>query len=245
MHERERLPELPAVEPGLQLLQSATDAPPVEAIQSLALDALLLGSSTGTAVWIDALDHARTDTLSTLAPDPRVLDRIRVARGFTAYQHAAIVERCFEAVRDGPDADARRVPAPEDVSLIVCPAVDALYRADDVRSGTAEDLLYRVLARLRTLARELDVPVLVSRWKRDDLSAPFETAADGTITCRETAQGLRFETADRETLAYPLGDGLVQTTLTYWAEILRARQPLYERYSVGDPDPITPATLEG
>lgn len=244
MHAREKIPEMPEVEPGLHLLRSESETPPVKPLQSMAIDRLLLGPSTGVALWVDALDHARTDTLTTLAPNERVLDRVHLARGFTAYQHAAIVERLFTTLR--PDAaESARPVAPEDVSLLVCPAVDALYREDDVGAETAEALCFRVLARLQALARRLDVPVLVSQWQRDSLSAPFETAADQTITCRQTEHGVRFEGAESETLIYPLEDGLVQTTLSYWREILRAREPLYERYSIGDPEPLTPASLEG
>ena len=245
MTQFERIPELPTLEPGLQLLRTDDDEPPVRPLQSLVVDTLLLGSSGGTAVWIDALDHARTDTLTTLAPSSQILDRIHLARGFTAYQHAAIVERLFEALQSPTAHTSDQQITPDEVSVIVCPAVDALYRADDVGSETARELLYRVLARLQTLARQLEVPVLASQWQRDSLSEPFANAADGTITCRRTDHGLRFETPDTETLVYPLDDGSVQTTLAYWVEILDARRPLYDRYSVGTTEPISSATLEG
>ncbi|MFD1589436.1 hypothetical protein ACFR9U_20870 [Halorientalis brevis] len=243
MRQLDSIPELPRLEPGLTLLRVAGEGRPLKPLQSLVIDTLLLGDGTGQAVWIDALDHARTDTLSALAPSPRLLDRVSVARGFTAYQHAALVEHLF-SLCESDDRDARSV-TPDSVSLVVCPAVDGLYRDDDVGEDVAEALLYRVLARLQTLARTLDVPVLVTRWEDDALSAPFETAATRTITCRQTDLGVRFEGGDHETLVYQLPGGYVQTTLAYWAEILDARTPLYERYSVGESQPITPEALEG
>lgn len=243
MHQLDAIPELPQLEPGLNVLCVEGDARPLKPLQSLVIDTLLLGDSNGQAVWIDALDHARTDTLSALAPSHRLLDRLSVARGFTPYQHAALVEHLFTLCQG--DGGESQPMSPESVSLLVCPAVDGLYREDDINRDVAEDLLYRVLARLQTLARELDVPVLVTRWEADALSAPFETAAATTITCRQTDQGIRFEGGDHETLVYQLEGEYVQTTLAYWAEILDARTPLYDRYSVGESQPITPTVLEG
>lgn len=242
MTDFEQIPEMPRLEPGIQLLQTDGDLAPIKPLQSLVIDTLLLDDAGGHAVWIDALDRARTDTMSSLAPSQRVLDRVHLARGFTPYQHAAAIESIFEMLQSESghgDID------PADVSLLVCPAVDALYREDDIRQGIAEELLYRVLARLSTIARTLEIPVLVSRVRDDELATPFETAADTTITCRETDLGIWFEADQVETLFYPLENGYVQTTLAYWAEILQARQPLYERYSIGTPQPITPSVLEG
>jgi len=232
---------MPRLEPGLCLLRAPAATRPVKPLQSLVVDTLLLGSSSGQAVWVDAFDHARTDILSSLAPSQRLLDRIQVARGFTPHQHAAIVEHLFTTLR----GDGTPPVSPASLSLLVCPAVDALYREDDIRDDVAESLCYRVLARLSALARAYEVPVLVSTWQADALTAPFETAADTTITCTQTDFGIWFETDETETLVYPLGDGTVQTTLAYWAEILRARQPLYDRHSVGEAEPISSTTLRG
>jgi hypothetical protein len=242
MQQLDTIPELPRLESGVTLLRTTAETRPVQPLQSLLVDTLLLGDGGDHAVWVDALDHARTDVLASLAPAPRLLDRVQVARGFTAYQHAAIVERLFDACREGGSATGLDV---DSLSLVVCPAVDALYREDDVPPETAGPLCYRVLAWLRTIARDLDVPVLVTCWRDDDFAAPFETAATDVVTCRETPLGVRFESDDTETLVYPLDDGTVQTTLAYWAEILRARRPLYERYGLGEPRPIGPDALRG
>jgi len=65
-------------------------------LQSLVLDHLLLHN--GPAFWVDANGHATTTTLAQIAPSHRLLNRIHVARGFTAYQH-------YGAVCDLPTAD--------------------------------------------------------------------------------------------------------------------------------------------
>jgi len=57
----------------------------------------IISSCAGPAFWVDANGHATTTTLSQIAPSRRLLDRIHVARGFTAYQH-------YGAVSDLPTA---------------------------------------------------------------------------------------------------------------------------------------------
>jgi hypothetical protein len=110
-------------------------------------------------------------------------------------------------------------------SLIVVPAVDAQYRADDTLGEThAETLQARTLARLTTYADGYDVPVLVTRSKRDAFTTPVDTAADHHLQCEQTRMGPRIVGDDFETLIYPVDDGAYyQTTLAYWRQLLNAR----------------------
>jgi len=57
---------------------------------------------------------------------------------------------------------------------------------------------------------------------------------------RDTSLGSAFQTPDDETLVYPVEGGQwVQTTLSFWADILAAREPLYNQ-PLGE----SPETLE-
>jgi len=47
--------------------------------------------TTGPPFWVDANGHATTTTLAQISPAQRLLGRIHVARGFTAYQHYGAV----------------------------------------------------------------------------------------------------------------------------------------------------------
>jgi hypothetical protein len=124
------------------------------------LDHLLLHD--GPAFWIDADGHATTTTFARIAPSQRLLDRIHVARGFTAYQHYGAVRDLSTAVnqsiqRSTSDAGTRdrRPPgrdddtSPHTPSLIVAPALDA---PDGVRSasGHRRDRNRRATPRLST-----------------------------------------------------------------------------------------------
>jgi hypothetical protein len=241
-------PELPALGPGLHLLEMDADSTGV--LHSLVLDHLLLNP--GQAYWVDSHNRIAPHHLARIAPSARVLDRIQIARGFTPYQHYTLIDRlarCVdvdlarkgtpptdaEAERDGGAGEASASP----VSLVVTPALDGLYReASDLRRGDREgrEMFLHSVAVLDRLARRHDLAVLVSLSHADDLTAPVTRAATGTIRCEQTRFGPRFtvdgdDTAtDRfETLVYPVGHGMVQTTLAFWREVLAARTPLYEQ----------------
>ena len=219
-------PELPRLEPGITLLElpGRTLSP----LHSLVLDHLLLDG--GTALWIDARNHGPSQLLAKLAPSPRILDRVRIARGFTAFQHAALVAHASAHL----DADT---------SLVVAPALDSQYR-DDVRGVESRALLLRTVARLAGYAREADLPVLVTRTGDDRLGRPIAASADEVLEVEETRFGPRFSGSDFETLVYSGPGGRhVQTTLAYWQRILEARAPLYE-HSPAAPTTSTPEVTQ-
>lgn len=208
-------PELPSLDPGLQLLETCSETC-LSALHALVIDHVLLNN--GQAYWVDSGHHAVTNNLRDIAPNDRVLDRIKVARGFTRYQHTAIVRHLPETLRD-------------DASLLVVPTVDYHYRGDDVRGHDPQAMLTRGLAELARIARDHDLAVLLTRHRADEFSQPVESLVDRTLTYRDTACGPRFEGDDFETMLYDLGDGWVQTTWAFWRDILAERESLYEGHA--------------
>jgi len=218
--ETRTVPELPTLDDGLTLL--VTDDGVREALHSLVLDHVLCEGNP--AYWVDTYGHATTRSLARLAPSSRVLDRICVARGFTPFQHYAIVETVAE---QGSDTDH---------SLLVVPDLDGLYREDEVRRTEGEEMLVRVLAILAGIARRQDRPILVTRTAADDFAAPIGRAASETIRFERTAMGPRFSTEEFDTLVYPSGHGYVQTTLAFWERVLAARQPVHDAHTSASPE---------
>lgn len=226
---------LPSLENGITLLD-VDGSRGVPILQSLVLDHLLMHD--GPAFWVDANGHATTTTLAQIAPSQRLVDRIHVARGFTAYQHYGAVDELSMAVNQSIQHSAgtsqlggQRAPGRDDdssqhtPSLIVAPAVDAQYRADDtLGEAHAETLQARTLARLATYADGYDIPVLVTRSTQSEFTAPVAMAADQHLECKQTRMGPRFVGDDFETLVYPVDDGAYyQTTFAYWQQLLGAR----------------------
>ncbi|MFD1600678.1 hypothetical protein ACFSBX_17200 [Halobellus rarus] len=242
---------LPSLEDGITLLD-IEGGRGVPILQSLALDHLLLHD--GPAFWVDANGHATTTTLAQIAPSQRLLDRIHVARGFTAYQHygtvcdlpTAVNQSIRRSTANTGTSSRQSTARNEDASshtpsLIVAPAVDAQYRTDDTLGDAhAETLQARTLARLATYADGYDVPVLVTRSKADEFSAPIATAADRHLECEQTRMGPRFVGDEFETLVYPVDDGAYyQTTFAYWRQLLGARA---EQVGLEPASPSTPTT---
>ena len=226
---------LPSLDKGITLLD-VEGSRGVPILQSLVLDHLLLHD--GPAFWVDANGHATTTTLARIAPSRRLLDRIHVARGFTAYQHYGAVCDLPTAVNTEIQSSSaesgttgRRTASrdgdtsPHTPALIVAPAVDAQYRADDTLGETHTKTLHaRTLARLRTYAEGYDIPVLVTRTKRNEFTEPVATIADHHLECEQTRMGPRIVGEDFETLVYPVDDGAYyQTTFAYWRQLLAAR----------------------
>lgn len=214
-------PELPELEAGIRLLDVEDAERATGPLHSLVLDHLFMND--GNAVWVDAGGHAVSQSLASLAPNGRTLDRIAVARGFTAHQH-------YELVRQLPE----RVD--EDTSLVVCPALDHFYRETETYADEGEDLFLRALATVAGVADRYDVPVLVTRSKRDSFSDPLTAAAADTIRCEQTKFGPRFVGDDFETLVYPMEDGMVQTTLTFWRRVLDVRVSATEPTATPTPE---------
>ena len=246
---------MPSLDDGITLLD-VEGSRGVPIVQSLVLDHLLMHD--GPVFWVDADGHATTIVLARIAPSRRLLDRIHVARAFTAYQHygaicnlPTAVNKSIRTLTADTTAAGRRAPSrdedmsPHTPSLIVTPAVDAQYRADDTLGEThAKTLQARTLARLATYVEGYDIPVLVIRNEQNEFTEPVARAADHHLECDHTRMGPRIRGEDFETLVYPVDDGAYyQTTFAYWRQLLAARAT-----QVGV-EPATPApstsTLEG
>ena len=154
------------------------------------------------------------------ASSPRVLEPLRIARAFTAYQHHSLVRDVTR--RAGPDA-----------SLLVAPNVAALYHDADLPEWEREDLLAASLETLAELGRVLDCPVVVTSAD-DDRVATISERADATIECVRTREGIRLERVDDaadadggpaavvdETAGY-WHERYWQTTIPYWADLYGA-----------------------
>lgn len=222
----------PALESGITLLD-VEDTPSVPLLQSLVLDHLLMHD--GLAFWVDADGHATTTTFARITPSQRLLDRIQVARGFTAYQHYAAICTLQTAIsgeqQQTESSGEQYTPRhtgdrlARSPSLIAAPAIDAQYRADDTLDPAhAATLQARALAQLSSYVDEHDVPVVVTRSASDEFTAPVAQIADHQLVCEQTQMGPRIVGNDFETLVYPVGDGAYrQTTFAYWHQLLTAR----------------------
>lgn len=207
-HRPSHSPELPTLDAGVTLLETNERA--TGALQSLVLDHILLEN--GPAVWVDAKGHSTTQTLAQVAPSMRTLDRVHIARAFTPWQHQSLLRDLTETVD-------------EQTSLVVLPSFDAFYRTDDLRRGERKRMLEAGARLIGTLAADYEIPILVTQCRTDVLTAPLRAKVDSVVECELTKFGPRFIGDEFESLVYPVGDGLVQTTLAFWQRVLETRHP--------------------
>ncbi|MFB6072430.1 MAG: hypothetical protein ABEJ88_05615 [Halobacterium sp.] len=201
---------LPTLDAGVTLLRGGDRT----AVAALAAAEIERGD--GLARWVDARNHASTHVLTDVARTDRVLDRVRVARAFTAHQHHALVRQLV--------ADARRP-----TSLVVAPAVDDLYRDDDLLASEAETLREATLSTLAALADARGVPVLVTATDPGDVAAH----ADHEVDVEPTRFGPRFDAGDEQTDAYWTRGGW-QTTIPYWVDLVGR---VADEYGATAPEP--------
>jgi hypothetical protein len=158
----------------------------------------------GPAYWVDACNRAVPATLHD-ALSGQARRSLRVARAFTGYQH-------HELVRDLP---ARVRP---NTSLVVAPAVGALYADDDVPDYEADAMCASTLELLDAVATAVDTPVLVTA-STGTYADEVRATADHTLDAMATNAGLRFEGAGFRTDVYVDRWGF-QTTIPYWVDLL-------------------------
>lgn len=204
------MPMLPSLDRGVSLLETGERA--TGALQSLVLDHLLVTG--GLAYWIDGYGHAVTSTLARIAPSTRLLDRIQIARGFTPFQHHRLLEQLDTCTTD-----------PE---LVVLPAFESQYRGDDLARGDADRLLASAADQIRILTSQYEIPILLTRHQDGPLPERLKALVESRIHYETTRFGPRFVGEDFETLVYDVGEGLIQTTLTFWEQVLAARHETQE-----------------
>jgi len=213
-------PALPDLDPGVTLLTIDSDA--ARAIHALTVDRVLCTGREG--YWIDTGRQAQTDPLVDIAPSDRILDRIHVARAFTPFQH-------LDCLRALPQS------CPEQTSLVVVPAADLYYRDDNLLGDEGRAMFLAGVAALAGIARQREIPVLVTQHTADSFSQPLAAAATQTLTCTATPFGPRFHSDETETLVYQVdGREAVQTTLAFWERVIAARQPVYEQSLHAQPE---------
>lgn len=190
-------------------------------LQALALDTAL--TDCGDVVWIDTQGYVSTLSLTRVAPSPRALDRVHLARAFTIHQHRTLIEQTAQWLRGGADSPFGS-PDTDEPAAIVVPAVDVLYQAGELSDEQSRELFTRTVAVLRHIAREHGLPVLTTRGSTDAFTDPLTRDAV-SIDVHQTQFRPRFEcdALGFETVAYPCTDGTIQTTLSFWREILRSR----------------------
>jgi hypothetical protein len=189
------LDDRPCVEPGINVVEKPEDIP---VFQELVASELY---TQGEAVWIDTKNQSSTYALSS-AGSPELLERVRIGRAFTPFQHHNLVRRLEKFIEDSTE-------------LLVLPQFTFLYLEGQVSDWEAEELFEESWEEVKKLQREHGLKVLVSIPQGSGLGERVVEDADETIEAEQNSEGVRInsESSDREVYA---GAGGPQTTLHYW-----------------------------
>lgn len=198
-------PEFPTLSEGVNTLK--TESKPIKPLQSLVLNQLIIDD--GKAVWVDANNNGSTQVMYKLAPSKRFLDRVRIARAFTPFQHYGVIHNMDEEVD-------------ENTSVIVLPEIDWFFSGDETEEGEGESMLKDSLLMTKKLVKEYGVPAVTTFSNPSFSKNIAKTYTDETIACKVTGMGPRFVSSDFETMVYR-GNGYVQTTLAFWERELRQK----------------------
>ena len=151
------MPELPTLNEGIHLLE--TDSRTSGALQSIMLDHLLTHGGSSEAVWVDSNGNGSIEPFARLVPSMRVLERVEIARGFTAFQHYSLLNDLAAEVES-------------ETALVVLPELDWFYRSDDLHRGEGERMLSAGVTLIEDLHERNEVPILVTRTASDGFSQP-------------------------------------------------------------------------
>ena len=162
----------------------------VETDTAIAFPALIkyLADTHGKILWIDSSNQANTHYFESR---PELLDKIYIARAFTALQHQQLCKNIGE------------------YDLIVAPEIDKLYEENSLYRTEAIELFENMLEGLKG-------KILYSTSAEIGFRA--EKKADNRVKVEETSQGLKFSQKDRQTQVYSDTKG-VQTTVPFYEEV--------------------------
>lgn len=190
--------EVPDPDPGINRIEIDAEVPIFQVILGENLSV-----SRGKAVWIDSGNEASTYALAS-SGNREVMQRVKIGRAFTAFQHFHMVNRIEEFLE--PDTE-----------YIVLPNIDQKYR-EGVSEKERQDLFQDLLAKLESIKKERPGIRILYSFLQEDASQivlQMKSMTDDSIKIERSSQGLRRKSKREETMFYRK-PGFIQTTIPYW-----------------------------
>ncbi|MFB6145672.1 MAG: hypothetical protein ABEJ99_04175 [Candidatus Nanohaloarchaea archaeon] len=191
-------PRLPELEKGWNLVNADN------ALQQLISEEI--SYSNRKAVWIDTGNHASTYRLASHGEE--MLEKITIARAFTAYHHHTLCEKLKEEID-------------EKTGLVVLTSINQLYEDENIPWKEAEQLFDSALESLESSTRANNLKVLLTTAD-GKLAFRLQGRIDNHIRISKTSHGNRYSSDGFKTKFYR-ENGYLQTTLAYWEsmEVMR------------------------
>lgn len=189
---------LPELKTGFNLVEKPDGMPALQVLLAEELD--LKG---GEAVWIDTGNESSTYALAS-SGSPSVMERTRIGRAFTPFQHHNLVQRLEEFLTP-------------DTRILVLSNLSQLYVSGQINRYEAEELFEETWNKLVDITAERDLKVMLTMPGQEDsyLQNFIRSRSDNVIDIERNHQGVRYESGDFETRIYR-ENGVLQTTIPYW-----------------------------
>jgi len=195
--------KVPDIEKGITRIECEPDTPIFQAILGKNL------SLTGKALWIDSGNTSSTYALTSQG-DENILQRVRIGRAFTEFQHHHLVNRIEEFLN--PETE-----------YLVLPNIDQQYKKSNASSKEVKDLFRDVLSKILSVKRDKSEIKIIYSFASDDGSAinmELRKRTENVIQIEENSHGLENSLTQEEKMFYRIQGG-IQTTMPFWTKSVR------------------------
>lgn len=187
----------PELKKGLNLVKKPGNQPIFQALAGSELE-----GRNAKAVWIDSGNEASTYALNQHG-GPRILEKVKIGRAFTAFQHHSLVQQLEESIE--PETE-----------LLILPNITYFYCEGQLADWEAEELFRETWQKVKELQEKYNLKVAVSKHCEQP-EIPYYISPDcpHQIEVETTRKGLKYDSEEYEQLIYRENQA-IQTTMPFW-----------------------------
>lgn len=195
---REKVLEtVPGLKEGINLIDKPSGVPVFQELLGHHLE------PDSEALWIDTGNEASTYALA--SQDRSLMERVRIARAFTPFQHHTLSTSLGEY-------------SGSETEVMVLPRVNQLYLESGLKEWERRELFQEAWSSVMRLQEEKSLKVMVSAVEDSETGSMVKADSDNRIEVGQTSQGRRYVSDSFRQLTYP-GDGYIQTTVPMWRKV--------------------------
>lgn len=152
------------------------------------------------AVWVDVGNTASTYELDSRSSSIDILQRVRIGRAFTPFQHLKLIKNLDMGQED---------------EILALTNITALYK--DISDTERQEMFSEMWKKVIELQREYNLKVMVSMKNDIGVSYLVEGSADNIIEAEEERGRTVYGSKDYQENFY-IVNGLIQTKMPYWSD---------------------------
>lgn len=151
------------------------------------------------AVWVDVGNTASTYELESRSSSIDILERVRIGRAFTPFQHLKLIENLEVCQED---------------EILALTNITALYK--EVSDTERQEMFSKMWKKVIELQKKYNLKVMVSMSNDIGVSYLVEGSADNIIEAEKESGRTVYGSKDYQKNFY-IVNGLIQTKMLYWS----------------------------